>query len=203
MIEWFLGILESAPPGEWVVPLLGVIAFVETLFPPFPGDLLFVVTAGWARIGGSSAATMAVAGFLGCMLASVGLFIFGRTAGRAFTGSFLARRVGEKRVGRAEELFRRHGPFVLVASRFIPGIRSLLVVVAGASGMGAAASTAAVALSAAAWYALLAVAGVIAGDSMETARAFLHTWERWIWLAAAVALLGYAAVVLFRRGRGR
>lgn len=203
MIEWFLGVLEGTPPGGWVIPLLGVIALVETLFPPFPGDVLFVVTAGWARLGGSSAPTMAAAGFAGCMAASVGLFAFGRTAGRAFTDSFLARRVGERRVRRAEEMFRRHGPFVLVASRFIPGVRSLLVVVAGASGMGAAASTAAVALSAAAWYALLAAAGVIAGDSLETARAFLHTWERWIWLAAGLAVLAYGAAVLIGRRRGQ
>lgn len=202
MIEWFLGLLESTPPGDWVVALLGVIALVETLFPPVPGDLLFVVTAGWARVGGSSAASMATAGFLGCMVSSVGLYVFGRTAGRAFTRGFLARRLGLQKVRRAEVLFRRHGPFALVASRFIPGVRSLLVVVAGASGMGPVRSTLAVSVSAAAWYALLTAAGVVAGDNMVTARAFLHSYERWIWLAAGLALLVYAGFHLARRRSG-
>lgn len=201
MIEWFLGLLESSPPGGWVIPLLGVIAMVETVFPPVPGDLLFIVTAGWARLAGSSAPTMAASGFVGCMVASVALYILGRTLGRAFTHGFLARRVGFERIVRAEALFRRHGAFVLVASRFIPGIRSLLVVVAGASKMGPVRSTVSVAVSAAAWYALLAAAGVLAGDNMVSARAFLHTWERWIWLAAGLALLGYGLFHMLGRRR--
>jgi membrane-associated protein len=181
--------------------LLGLTAATETIFPPFPGDLLFLIVAGWAMLGGSPLAGVIAVGFLGCVAASCFLYRIGSTAGRGFTKGYLSRRFDPEKVQRAERLFSRHGPAILVASRFIPGIRSVLVVVAGASGMSAAATLFPVALSAAVWYSLLSVGGRLVGANADAARAFMDSYERWIWLAVGVAAGIYALIVILRSRR--
>lgn len=69
MIEGILEYLATSPPGAWAGPLLGVIAFTETLFPPIPGDILFIVISGWAVSGGLSLMMVTIYGVSGCFMA--------------------------------------------------------------------------------------------------------------------------------------
>lgn len=198
MIAWVLSLLQSHPPGMWVLGLLGMTAATETMFPPFPGDLVFLIVAGWAVLGGSPIWGVIAVGFLGCLVSSYFLYRIGSTAGLGFTRGYLSRKFEPEKVERAQKLFARHGPVILIASRFIPGIRSLLVVVAGASGMTATGTLLPVALSAAVWYSLLSVGGKLVGANADAARAFMDSYERWIWLAVGVGAGIYALIMILR-----
>lgn len=202
MIENILEYLSSHPPGSWAGPVLGIIAFSETMFPPIPGDVLFIVISGWAIAGGLSLPMSILYGTAGCLLASCILFFLGHRPGRKLVDRWLKRRVEPKRIEKAQDLVARHGPVILAASRFIPGVRSLLVVIAGTSGMRFSLALFPVAFSALVWYLLLSAAGSVFGSNIETAKAFMQQFEIWIWVLAGLAL-GLFALLRLLAGRRR
>ena len=189
MIEGILEYLANNPPGAWAGPLLGVIAFGETLFPPIPGDIIFIVMSGWAVSGGLTIIMATIYGVTGCFLASCVLFYVGYKPGRQFVEGWLKRKVEPERVDRAKSLIADRGPLILAVSRFIPGVRSLLVFMAGSSGMRFALAALPLAFSAAAWYLLLSIAGSIFGSNIQTAEGFMKHFEIWLWIILAVVFL--------------
>ena len=202
MIEHILEYLANNPPGIWAGPLLGIIAFVETLFPPLPGDILFTILAGWAMTGGLSFALTALFGVAGCFLASCILFFIGHSPGRKFVDGWLSRKVNPIRVEKAKLLIRKHGPVILAGSRFIPGVRSMLVLMAGTSGMRFAVAALPVAISAIVWYIILSVAGSILGNNLEAVEGFMKQFEVWIWILLGVIVAGLMLKKrLFKRGQ--
>ncbi len=200
MIEQILEYLANNPPGVWAGPLLGIIAFVETLFPPLPGDILFIILAGWAMTGGLSFILTASFGVAGCFLASCVLFFIGHSPGRKFVDGWLSRKVNPIRVEKAKSLIKKHGPVILAGSRFIPGVRSLLVLMAGTSGMRFAAAALPVTISAIAWYIILSVAGSILGNNLEAVEGFMKQFEVWIWILLGVIVVVFMSMKrLFKR----
>lgn len=112
---------------------------------------------------------------------------------------FLLRCLGEGRVARAEALFERRGGLVLLGSRFIPGIRSAIVVVAGYSGLNPLRAFCWAGGSALLWYALLAVAGSMLGGSLRAVESLMRSYEIWFW----TALFAVLAVLASVRAAGR
>lgn len=216
MLESFVAWLEANPPGPEIFALLAGIAFAETLFPPFPGDVLFVIASSWA---GSSAGALgglsfpglpqgsafhwiaaAVSGFAGCFAATLILLHAGRGMAASRAGGRISALVGRERLGRAEALFRKRGEIVLLGSRFIPGIRSVLVLVAGSSRMSLPRAVVWAGGSALAWYSTLAVLGNGIGQNLDTAREFFRHYEN---LVLASVAAGLAVVLLARAVRRR
>jgi len=199
MLESLVVWLEANPPGVWVYPALFVVALVETLFPPFPGDVLFVIAAGWAGDTAAHLSSAALCGLGGCLVSTLVLITVGRGVRTGRTGRFVTRHVGGGRLERAGRVFTRFGPAALVASRFLPGIRSLLVFVAGSSGMEPLRAFLCAGSSAAVWYALLAALAGFAGRNSGLAQGFLARYEVFVWAAMAAGVVVALTVRLSRR----
>ena len=107
MIESILEYLANNSPGSWAGPILGLIAFVETLFPPLPGDILFIVISGWAIAGGFSLVMAVVYGVTGCFMASCILFYLGHKPGKQFLEGWLKKRVEPEKVNKAKALIAK------------------------------------------------------------------------------------------------
>ena len=203
MIESILEYLANNPPGAWAGPLLGVIAFAETLFPPIPGDILFIVITGWAVSGGLSLMMATVCGVTGCFLASCILFYVGHKPGRQFVEGWLKRKVEPERIDRAKSMIAHRGPLILAVSRFIPGVRSLLVFMAGSSDMRFAPAAVPIAFSALAWYLLLSIAGSIFGSNLQAAEGFMKHFEIWLWIILGIAFFIFLIITRIRTGKKR
>src|SRR5512133_651899 len=126
----------AAVPGPWAPAVLFLATFVEHVFPPFPGDLVVVLGAWYAVQGELSWAAAFVAVTAGAIAGAfldhqVGVSIGRRLEARA------ARRGGlsAERLARFDARYRRFGPWLLVANRFLPGIRAFVFVAAGATGI--------------------------------------------------------------------
>lgn len=191
MIESMLEYFANSSPGYWAGPILGLIAFVETLFPPFPGDIIFIVISGWAISTGFPFILAAVYGVAGCFIASCILFYVGHKPGKQFVEVWVKRKVEPEKVNKAKELIVNHGSIILALSRFVPGIRSLLVIMAGSSGMRFVMAVIPVAFSAIAWYTILSAAGLVFGENIKAAEGFMKHFEIWIWIVLAVSLFAF------------
>jgi membrane-associated protein len=134
--------------GTWALVGLLVVIFVESgvLFPVLPGDtLLFVagmLAAGTAAAGHADfqlwqlLVFIPIAAILG---GQVGYFI-GRYLGTAMFKPN-ARFLKQRYLDEAHIFFEQRGPFAIVLARFVPIVRTLAPITAGAARMGYGAFT--------------------------------------------------------------
>jgi membrane protein DedA with SNARE-associated domain len=143
------------------------LAFVESVFPPFPADMGIAICAFVAAPGEAS---------LGVTYASV---LFGNVGGAAVTYG-LARRYGatglKARMAKhgwledeekLERMYAKYGIVGMFIGRFIPGVRGVVPMVAGAMRVGAWRTMSVVAVAAAAWYGLLTGIAYRVGDNWD------------------------------------
>lgn len=118
--------------NEFIVyGILLISAFIENIFPPFPGDAVMLSGAYLAGEGNISYIGVLVSSILGGLLGAMTLFYLGKTAGRHFFETGRGKYLVNSNLGKAENLFARYGVTLLIGSRFLPGIRSVIAVTAG------------------------------------------------------------------------
>lgn len=204
MTEWLDQLLTSA--GPWLPPLLALAAFVEYVFPPFPGDSVTIVGAALAARGPLSLWTVYLAVNLGSCAGVVADWALGAYVRHHLDHPSRFSRLVERRIltvelrNRIERLFVRWGPWLLVANRFVPGTRALVFVVAGALRMRLAPVFLLGGLSSLAWNGVLLWAGGAIGLRLEGIEEALGHYHR---VALGVLLL-FAAIlglVALRRRR--
>jgi membrane protein DedA with SNARE-associated domain len=128
-------IIESIlPAGDaYLYAFLFLFAVIENLFPPVPGDM---VTAFGAFLVGTGRLNFFLVYFsttLGSVAGFVSLFFVGRYLGREFFVKKNYKVFSEKSMVSAETWFRKYGYFIVLANRFMPGIRSVISIFAGIS----------------------------------------------------------------------
>jgi membrane protein DedA with SNARE-associated domain len=121
----------SGPQVQWFYLILFASCLAENLFPPYPGDTVILLAgylAGSGHIFVSGGLVCSVAGSLSGALI---LFALGSSRGRALFRRGRFRFLSPERLDQVEAWFTRHGKKVILASRFLPGVRSLVAVTAG------------------------------------------------------------------------
>ncbi len=111
-------------------------AFLERIGLPLPA-LVFLVLVGCLVVEGlaSLPASLAAAA-LGAMAANMTWFVIGRRKGRSALYWFCRLSLNpDSCVGRAEDFFRNRGAAMIIASKLIPGVSTLVPPMAGILGM--------------------------------------------------------------------
>lgn len=187
--------------GPAAPAILFLASFVEYVFPPFPGDLVVVLGAWYAAHGELSWFTAFVSVTAGAVAGAFVDHQVGASIGRRLDAR-AARRGGlsAERLARFEVSYRRWGPALLVANRFLPGVRAVVFVAAGASGIPLRTVLVFGALSAALWNALLLALGGLVARNVNELVAIVDRYTRAATVAlAALALLGVAGILWRRR----
>jgi membrane-associated protein len=192
-----------ARTGAWAPALLFAASFAEYVVPPVPGDLLVLLGAWYAVHGELSWAATFAAVTLGALAGAaldwrIGRALAPRLASRAAARGPLT----AERLDRFERAYRRWGPALLVANRFLPGIRAFLFVAAGASGIPLRAVVLWGGLSAALWNAALLAAGAFLATRVEDLVRLFRQYTGVVWaLLGAVALIALLRLAWRRRPR--
>jgi len=130
------------------------------------------------------------------------LYAIGRAGGRRLVlryGRYLF--LTPVRMDRAEVFFTRHGAKIVIAARFIDGLRQLNGVIAGVTAMPWRRFLTYNAIGAALWVGLWTTLGYLAGNHIVAVYDTVHRYQ-WYALAALTACAaGYAAVHVSRRRR--
>ena len=114
-----------------IYAILMASAFMENIFPPFPGDAIMLAGAYVAGQGSIDYIGVMIAVILGGTIGAIALYGIGKKGGRRFFETGSGRYLIKGNLGRAEMLYARHGDFLILISRFLPGIRSAIAVTAG------------------------------------------------------------------------
>jgi membrane protein DedA with SNARE-associated domain len=143
--------------------------FFEDFGVPLPGETMLIAAALYAGTGGLNIVAVAVIAFLAAIFGDNVGYAIGRFGGRA-----LLERFGKyvfltpARLDHAEEFFARHGGKIVIAARFIEGLRQLNGIIAGAAEMHWAKFVVYNAIGAALWVGVWTTLGYVAGDHIET-----------------------------------
>jgi len=173
------------------LPALESSAFLGFLFPGETAVLLGGVAAGQGHL---PLAAVVVAAVGGAVLGDAVGYLVGRRWGRRFLDSTLGRFVHARHLDRAERVLRRRGVWAVFFGRFTAALRVLIPGLAGMAGMAPRRFLAANLAGGAAWGALVATAGYLAGNSWHTVEHYL-TGAGVALTAGAVAVLGIIHLV--------
>ncbi len=113
--------------------LLG--SLLENFFPPLPGDFIILAgafLAGRGEVGYIQLFAFSVAGGL---VGAIILYYLGRAKGRGYFIHGGKSFVNVRNLQKIERLFARWGSLILLFSRFIAGVRSLIALAAGIGGV--------------------------------------------------------------------
>src|SRR5690606_7699460 len=123
---------ESAAEYGFIAVLLVVAG--DGVFPALPGETAIVAGAVLASTGNGSLLLVILAGILGAIIGDSAAFWVGRT-GQGPIRRFVSRFAGEERLLAAERMVHRNGPALVVAGRFLPGLRIAINMACGAGQM--------------------------------------------------------------------
>lgn len=104
---------------------------------PLPEDISLILGGFLVFKGAAHLWLMVATGFVGILAGDTLIYIAGRRVGRSVrTGhGWLARVVTPARRIVVEGLFARHGEKIVIAARFMPGVRAVTYFTAGSAGM--------------------------------------------------------------------
>lgn len=173
MVEWIKNLMDS-------LGYVGIVAlmFLENIFPPIPSELIMPL-AGFTSVQGDLAFIgVVLAGTLGSVIGALPLYYLGRIVGEERLKQWADRygkwlTVSGKEIERADQWFERHGHKAVFFGRLVPGVRSLISIPAGISGMNLLQFVLYSAAGALIWTAVLAFLGRLLGQNYEQVNAYL------------------------------
>jgi membrane protein DedA with SNARE-associated domain len=178
-------ILEGVRSSAWAaIGLCALLAWLEYVFPPSPGDTTVLFAFFLAGAGSLPLAGVAAAAFAGSLAGAATACAAGRLWGRSYF--FLRSRWARHELDRLETAFVRHGAPLLLLNRFLPGVRGLFLYAAGIGRVGWRPVLVYSTISNVLWLALLAWAGARLGSSWEDVQV---VFRRYVWgIGIAVAV---------------
>jgi membrane protein DedA with SNARE-associated domain len=121
----------SAHGVAWIYLFLFFSAILETFFPPYPGD---TVTFMGGYLASSGILNLPLAFLIPCagsLCGALALYYLGMKKGRKLFEKDKGKILNRTQLGKIENWFGRYGPEVIIASRFIAGVRSGIALAAG------------------------------------------------------------------------
>jgi membrane protein DedA with SNARE-associated domain len=198
IVDWAADVIDSVGP----IGLAGLVA-LESIFPPIPSEavlLLAGVNVGLSKLSWFGALGGAT---LGSLVGAWVLYAIGALVGEdrmegllAFGGKFLGFR--RKDIDRANDWFNRHGSWVILLGRLIPGIRSLVSLPAGANKMSLLRFSALTAVGSLVWNTIWIAIGYQLGDRWEQAQKWADVFQ---YGAVAAVVVGFVWLVVRQRRR--
>ena len=199
IINWATGLIDTLG----YVGLSFLIA-LETLIPPIPSELILPLAGYRSATGNFEFYLMVIAATVGSLLGSSIIYGVGRWAGDKRIEGWIDR-YGKWMVITREDLeksrvwFRRYGTQAVIIARVIPGMRSIISLPAGLTGMPYSKFAFLTVLGSACWNLALIGAGYFLGNNWSQVEVWLDPISPVIYAAIILAVVGFIAKRLWDR----
>lgn len=189
LLDWVAGIDLTT-----LYALLALVAFIESIFPPAPADVVVAFGSFLAARRGASYPVVVAAIVTGSALGAMVIYSVARRFGAGWMHGQLRRL---KLVGAEEKLeamYAHYGLAALFVSRFLPGLRAVVPPMAGALRVPWLRTVVVIAFASSIWYGLIIWLSFKVGADWEQVRATLHVVGRRVGGVAVVAFAALAFV---------
>jgi len=177
--------------------LVALLAWLEYVFPPVPGDSVMLLACFLAGAGvlprGATLATCVAGSVLGALTA----YALGARFGHSYF--FLRSTWARHELGRLERGLQRFGARLLVVNRFLPGIRGVFLYGAGIGRVPLRDVVIYSTISNLLWVMLVAWAGTSLGSSWDNVQII---FRRYVWVVGG-GFFVYVVVTMVRARRRR
>lgn len=196
--EHVIQFIKEAPVVLTAV-VLALGAFVEYVFPPFPGDVIVLVGGFFAARGAIPIWIAFVSLVIGSTVGASFGWLMGRVAmENESSRRFLFRLVKKENIERLEKIYGRYGNLALLLNRFIPGIRATFMIGSGIAGFGLLRVAFWATLSAILWNSLLILLGFIFSHNFDAMFNFFYTYTYVLYAMIITSLLILLVYWIFR-----
>ena len=178
------------------------LVMVENFGVPVPGETILVAASVYAGTGRLSIVGVGVIAVLAAVIGNCIGYAIGYFGGHALVlryGRYVF--LTKERFEKAERFFARRGGLVVVAGRFIEGLRQAAGIIAGTAEMPWKRFLAFTTLGAVLWVAVWAPLGYLAGDHIGTIYADATRYSLYLLIALVVVLAAWITRAIWRRRR--
>lgn len=200
------GVLHTLEPTLDKYGYLAVLAlvFVEDFGVPVPGETILILSAVYAATGRLNVFVVALLGFCGALLGDNLGFAIGRLGGRPLIeryGRYIL--LTPARFDKGTAFFERHGGKIIIAARFIEGLRQANGIIAGTTGMHWRRFLVFNAIGAALWVAVWVSVGYFSGSHIDSIYSTATRYSTYLAVAAGVFIAAVIARHVIRTRRER
>ena len=191
-------------PDSIIYVTLWLSAFVENLFPPIPGDTIIVLGAFLVGTGRLNFLGVYFSTTFGSLLGFMVLFWVGTYLGRRFFIEKDRSFIKARNIIKAEAWMQKYGYSLIVLNRFLPGIRSVISLVGGITGLNIIKVSIFAFISSAVWNLIWTLLGYALGSNWGIFKAnMLAIMFRYNIAILILFVLFVASVVVVQRYRRR
>jgi membrane protein DedA with SNARE-associated domain len=198
--QWINSLMETmGAPGA------GLAIALENLFPPLPSEVILPLAGFAAGTGQMSLWAALLWTTAGSVIGALALYGVGALLGRDRTVAIAAKLplVKVSDIERTEAWFAKHGTKAVLFGRMIPLFRSFISVPAGIERMPLPVFLGLTTVGSAVWNTLFVLAGYLLGDNWGEVTGYVSVYSKVVLAAAGLAVVGFVAVRVLRKGKGR
>jgi membrane protein DedA with SNARE-associated domain len=160
---------------EYLAIIVTCYCFLEVIFPPLPGDTLLILSGSLSGYAGLDPLWVIAGAYLGTFSASALLYGFGLRMERKILHSpRFSALLDTKTFIKLEKILNRYGIWLILASRFIPVVRSGIILAAGMVNLDRRRSLTALSASILASTSLFVLGGRFLGKRWKAIVAYWH-----------------------------
>ncbi|SCG83183.1 hypothetical protein DW1_1613 [Proteiniborus sp. DW1] len=173
---------------------------LQVLFPPYPGDMILILEGYLSEIAHLNIYLVVANAVTSTSLSSMLLYNIGRKKQeRILQSKIVTFLFCTSKITKLNNLFRRLGAFVIILSKFIPGIFSLTVLSAGVFKVKkGSAYTAIVVISFFHNFVLIAL-GKLVGENWKTILRKMDVYNRYIIIIAVIGFVIYLIMLQLKK----
>ncbi len=194
MVEWITTTMSSL--GYLGI---GLLMFAENIFPPIPSELIMPLAGFTVAKGEMNFVFAVLAGVLGTVLGALPWYYAGKIMSEERLRT-LADKYGKwmalsgKDIDKADRWFDRHGNQAVFFCRLVPGVRTLISLPAGISGMPLAPFLLYSTLGTTLWVGLLTYLGFVLGDNYDLVDEYLGPVSKIVLGLLVVAFIAWVVL---------
>jgi membrane protein DedA with SNARE-associated domain len=171
LIEW----MAELPP-LWAYGTILVIAYLENVVPPIPGDMIVVFGGYMAGLGILDPWIVILLATIGGSLGFMSMYAIGHKIGKGLMDDDRYRWLPRRRIEQVREKLKKRGFSLIAANRFLSGLRSVISLTVGMAHMPVSKTVLWSSVSALVWCALLTWIGVFVGENWEVVNSYLRAY---------------------------
>jgi membrane protein DedA with SNARE-associated domain len=200
MLDTFLDWL-AALPGAALYGILGIVAAVENIFPPFPADTVVAFGGYLAARADRTILNVFLAVWIGNVAGAMVMYALGRRFGADRLVAHMGGGDASGAHDRLATLYGTYGTAAIFISRFLPGVRGFVPPLLGAARVPAPRTAIVIALASGVWYGAICYLAARIGNNWEALQAAVKESGRWIGIIAVTIAAGGVVAWLVRRRR--
>ena len=190
MNEWINTIMNSL--GYWGI---GILMFLENLFPPIPSELIMPLAGYSATLPGTTISSIPLsiaAGVIGTVIGALPWYYVGKLVGEENIKR-LADKYGKwitvsgADIDKANNWFNKHGEKAVFFGRLVPGVRTLISLPAGLNEMALVPFLIYSTIGTTLWVSFLTIAGYKLGANYELVDEYLGPVSKIVFVLLIVA----------------